>query len=116
MPVDDKDSIYQMIVREMQNSVEELYCESGQWLNVEYTTSGNPNNTFTGGKQEPKMLDYIFHRANSLQKVRAWTSAFSLPLLKIPKPRYSYDNEDDVELMSISDHEAIEAEITMCAF
>ena len=106
VPVDKKDFPYHMLVREMQNCIEELFCESGQWLKREYATFRHLSNTFSDGEEEPQMIDYIFKRNNSPQKLRSWTSSFQFPMLKTPY--------DDVELMSVSDHEAMVAEIQIC--
>jgi hypothetical protein len=81
-PVEHEGSPFEMVRKEMQNSVEELFYKLKRWLNPEYTTYGNPANTFSGRKYSPIMYDYIFRRTNSPQKVTSWTSWFELPLFK----------------------------------
>ena len=71
-----------MVRKEMQNAVEELFYKLKRWLDPEYTTYGNPANTFSGRKYSPIMYDYIFRRTNDPKKVTAWTSWFELPLFK----------------------------------
>merc|ERR1712110_189525 len=77
-----KDSNFEMIRYEMQNSIEELFYKLSRWLNPEYSTYGNPDNTFTGGLYQPVMYDYIFRRTNFPNKVKARTYWFELPLFK----------------------------------
>jgi len=71
-----------MVRKEMQNSIEEVLYKLKRWLQPEYTTYGNPENTFSGHKYSPIMYDYIFRRTNSPEKVSVWTSLFQLPLFK----------------------------------
>ena len=107
-PSDDKDSVYQLVLREMHNSVQEVFCELGRWRELEYTTWGNPNNTFINREYDPMMIDYIFRRTNHPEKVRSWTSSFGLPFFKT--------HVNGAGIISLSDHEAIQAEIKMCTF
>ena len=66
----------------MQNEIEEVLYKLRRWLQPEYTTYGNPDNTFSGQKYDPIMYDYIFRRTNSPEKVSVWTSLFKLPMFK----------------------------------
>jgi len=66
----------------MQNEIEEVLYKLRRWLQPEYTTYGNPDNTFSGQKYDPIMYDYIFRRTNSPDKVSVWTSLFQLPMFK----------------------------------
>ena len=75
-------SPFEMVRKEMQNSIEEVLYKLKRWLQPEYTTYGNPENTFSGHKYDPIMYDYIFRRTNSPGKVSVWTSLFELPLFK----------------------------------
>ena len=63
----------------MRNCAKEVH--PNDWFNKEYATYGNKQNTFTSNKS-PEILDYIFKRTNSLEKVAAATTSFSLPLFK----------------------------------
>ena len=76
-PSDDKDSPYQIVLREMHNSAQEVFCESDRWRGIEYTTWNTPNNTFINPKYGPMMIDYIFRRTNNPERVRSWTSSSS---------------------------------------
>ena len=88
-----------MVRREMQNAVEELFYKLNRWLNPQYTTYGNPANTFSGRKYEPIMYDYIFRRNNAPEKITSWTSLFELPLFKtnISKALLSSDLIHNIE-------------------
>jgi len=81
-PVEHEGSPFEMVRKEMQNSIEEVLYKLKRWLQPEYTTYGNPENTFSGHKYDPIMYDYIFRRTNSPEKVSVWTSLFELPLFK----------------------------------
>lgn len=81
-PVEHEGSPFEMVRKEMQNSIEEVLYKLKRWLQPEYTTYGNPDNTFSGHKYSPIMYDYIFRRTNSPEKVSVWTSLFELPLFK----------------------------------
>merc|ERR1711997_1398104 len=81
-PVEHEGSPFEMVRHQMQNSIEEIFYKLNRWLNSEYTTYGNPSNTFSGRKYTPIMYDYIFRRVNFPEKVTAWTSWFELPLFK----------------------------------
>ena len=75
-------SPFEIVRKEMQNSIEEVLYKLKRWLLPQYTTYGNPENTFYGHKYDPIMYDYIFRRTNSPKKVSVWTSLFELPLFK----------------------------------
>ena len=75
-------SPFEIVRKEMQNSIEEVLYKLQRWLLPQYTTYGNPENTFSGHKYDPIMYDYIFRRTNSPKKVSVWTSLFELPLFK----------------------------------
>jgi hypothetical protein len=75
-------SVYEMVRSKMKNSVEEMYSKMNHWLYDEFTTYGNPSNTFDGGKYKPSMFDYVFWRINQPEKIHASTSSFKLPLFK----------------------------------
>ena len=75
-------SPFETVRKEMQNEIEEVLYKLRRWLQPEYTTYGNPDNTFSGQKYDPIMYDYIFRRTNSPEKVSVWTSLFKLPMFK----------------------------------
>ena len=71
-----------------------------------FATYGNPNNTFTGGKEKPVIYVYIFHQANK-NNVNSWTKWFDILFLQTT---VKVANEGISEI-SISDHQGIEATI-----
>merc|ERR1712179_530776 len=81
-PDKQKGSSFEMVRSQMQDCVEELFHKLKRWLDPTYSTFGNPSNTFSGGKYEPVMYDFIFRRNNVPEKVTAWTFWFNLPLFK----------------------------------
>jgi len=81
-PVEEDGSPFETVRKEMQNEIEEVLYKLRRWLQPEYTTYGNPDNTFSGQKYDPIMYDYIFRRTNSPEKVSVWTSLFKLPMFK----------------------------------
>ena len=46
----------------MKNSFEELYSENNEWTKSKFATYGNAKNTWTGYKNQPQILDYIFYQ------------------------------------------------------
>ena len=79
-------SPFQMIRKEMQNEVEVIFGESNRWLQPEFTNYVNPANTFSKeyptNMYDPIMIDYIFRKVNSPEKVSVCTSSFKLPIFK----------------------------------
>ena len=63
----------------MQNCAEEVHPKD--WTKDAFATYGNKQNTFTYNKG-PEILDYIFHKTNSMEKVASATSSFKLPIFK----------------------------------
>jgi len=66
----------------MTNSIEEIFYELQEWLNVKFATYGNLQNTFSGHIYAPVIYDYIFFKKNSNQTT-VYTSLFELPLFKM---------------------------------
>ena len=62
----------------MQNCAQEVHKD--KWFSKEYSTWGNARNTFTN-KTDGSLwiIDYIFKKLNSPEKINAWTSTFDYP-------------------------------------
>ena len=132
-PDNDNSSVYQIVRRKMKNSAEDVYYKNNRWLDTKFSTYGNQANTFTGGKYPPDTYDYIFWRSNNSKKIKAKTTSFKLPLFKTTISKRtllhplleaqvhtaasnwrSFGKLDPVSI-SISDHEAITASISICS-
>jgi len=64
--------------RGLTNSVQEIFYKLDAWLHTEFSTYGNPRNTFSY-TYSPIIYDYIFHRTVTPRTV-CWTNWFELPL------------------------------------
>ena len=64
--------------RGLTNSVQEIFYKLDEWLQTQFTTYGNPRNTFSN-TYDPIIYDYIFHRTVTPRTV-CWTNWFELPL------------------------------------
>ena len=72
-------SPYQILVSKgMTNSVQEIFYKLDEWLHVQFSTYGNPRNTFSY-TYSPIIYDYVFHRTVHPRTV-CWTNWFELPL------------------------------------
>ena len=93
----------------MTNCVQEIYYKFDEWLSSNFATYGNAKNTFTGGKEQPAIYDYIFHRSNKKQRTESWTSWFQL---NFEKTVIANSNNTTTTLeISVSDHQRIESTI-----
>ena len=79
----------------MKNSFEELYSENNEWTKSKFATYGNAKNTWTGYKNQPQILDYIFNQ-NSVKS--ADVTFFKV---KVSEDKY----------VSVSDHDGVTSTI-----
>ncbi len=100
------DRTYQTVKEHMTDSFQEIKGALKAWLDPQFATFGNLRNTYTGGKYDPVIYDYIFHKKNTDQAAVIWTNWFHLPFLNTIR------NEDQ-STISLSDHEALACHIYM---
>jgi len=103
-PMMEGDKTYHKIKEVMTDAFQEIMASIKAWLDPEYATFGHLRNTYTGGKKEPTIYDYIFHKRNTEEPAMIWTKWFFLPFLNTIR---SYDNST----ISLSDHEAVTSHI-----
>merc|ERR1712126_725381 len=87
IPEPGKNSVYQMIRKEMKNCGEQMYSKESRWLKEDFATYANPSNTWEKNiigenDHEPAILDYIFWRVNNPKKVKVGIHSFHLPVYK----------------------------------
>jgi len=99
-PMMEGDKTYDKIKEVMTDAFQEIMASIKAWLDPEYATFGHLRNTYTGGKKDPTIYDYIFHKRNTEEPAMIWTKWFFLPFLNTIR---SVDNST----ISLSDHEAV---------
>merc|ERR1712126_288691 len=87
IPEPGKNSVYQMIRKEMKNCGEQMYSKESRWLKEDFATYANPSNTWKKNiigedDHEPAISDYIFWRENNPKKVKVGIHSFHLPVYK----------------------------------
>jgi len=103
-PISEGDKTYHKIKELMTDAFQEIMASIKAWLNPDYATFGHLRNTYTGGKRDPTIYDYIFHKKNTEDPSMIWTKWFFLPFLNTIR---STDNST----ISLSDHEAVTSHI-----
>lgn len=103
-PVMKGDKTYHKVKEVMTDAFQEIMSSIKAWLDPDYATFGHLRNTYTGGKMEPTIYDYIFHKKNTEDTAMIWTKWFFLPFLNTIR---STDNST----ISLSDHEAVTSHI-----
>ena len=63
-PMMDGDKTYHKVKEVMTDAFQEIMSSIKAWLDPEYATFGHLRNTYTGGKKDPTIYDYIFHKRN----------------------------------------------------
>ena len=68
--MDNVDKTYHKVKKHMTDAFQEIMANINAWLNEEFATYANPRNTYTGGKDNLKLViyDYIFHKKNVSKK------------------------------------------------
>jgi len=105
-PTSEGDRTYHTVKEVMTDAFQEIKAALSAWLDPRFATFGNSRNTYTGGKSDPVIYDYIFHKKNTEQAAMIWTNWFYLPFLNKIK-------ESDQSTISLSDHEAVTSHIFM---
>ena len=75
-------------------------------MSPDYSTWGNPENSFSNNNSSSQLIDYIFYRGQGNNHT-ARTKTFSMPLMS--------KTLRDGTTISLSDHQATAAEIEICA-
>jgi len=103
-PTSEGDRTYHTVKEIMTDAFQEIKAALAAWLDPKYATFGNMRNTYTGGKNEPVIYDYIFHKKNTDEAAMIWTNWFHLPFLNTIR-------SEDQTTISLSDHEAVTSHI-----
>merc|ERR1712004_145065 len=80
-PTSEGDRTYHTVKEVMTDAFQEIKAALSAWLDPRFATFGNSRNTYTGGKSDPVIYDYIFHKKNTDQAAMIWTNWFYLPSL-----------------------------------
>ena len=81
----------------MKNSFEELYSENNEWTKSKFATYGNAKNTWTGYKNQPQILDYIFYQNSDSANVSVKSADVAFFKVKVSENKY----------VSVSDHDGV---------
>ena len=81
----------------MKNSFEELYSENNEWTKSKFATYGNAKNTWTGNKNQPQILDYIFNQNSDSVNASVKSADVTFFKVKVSEDKY----------VSVSDHDGV---------
>ncbi len=103
----EKGAVYEMIRRRMKNCIEEFFYKVTQWLNPNYATYGNKENTFSN-QYKPIIYDYVFHETKKEKRdaLNVYTDFFDLPFFKTIIQIMDKGKKEEKKI-SFSDHEAV---------
>ena len=95
-----------MMERNLKNTMDEIF--PGQFLNPKFATFGHKTNTFSKSKVSC-ILDYIFYKTND-DRNKAFTVWYNM----VQYYEKMENNLNETNIISLSDHECIDAYVYFC--